>query len=150
MTDSSGRPFDSKSLAGKVLIVDFIYTQCPGPCPRMTSQMHKIQQEMSNSPGVQFVSISVDPDHDSPPVLDAFAHRFGGPAQNWIFLTGSASTVHQLAHEVFKVGDLIAVMDHSTKFIVVDKAGQIRGYYSTFDAEGIPSLVEDVRALERN
>ena len=148
MTDSSGHAFDSKSLRGKVWIADFIYTHCPGPCPRMTSQMHKLQQERAGDADVQFVSISVDPANDTPPVLDAFAHRFGGPASNWVFLTGPAPTVHELARDVFKVGDLIGIMDHSTKFIVVDKTGQIRGYYSTFDAEGIPTLMADVKALE--
>ena len=98
---------------------------------------------------MQLVSISVDPQHDSPPVLNDFAHRFGGPADNWVFLTGSPETVHLLAHEVFHVGDLISKMDHSTKFTLVDKQGNIRGYYSSVDADSIPTMLKDLAVLRK-
>lgn len=147
MTDSEGRVFDSKSLAGKVWVADFIYTTCPGPCPLMTSRMHKIEQQTKGERDVRLVSISVDPAHDTPPVLDKFAHRFGGPTRQWIFLTGSPATVHLLAFETFHVGDVIGKMDHSTKFSLVDKHGEIRGYYSTFDQDGMAALRKDVVAL---
>ena len=147
MTDSQGHAFDSASLFSKIWIADFIYTHCPGPCPRMTSQMHKLVGQLSADPNLRFVSISVDPQNDTAPVLNEFAHRFGGPTERWVFLTGKPELIHTLAHDVFRVGDLIGVMDHSTKFILVDQRGAIRGYYSTFDAEGIPKLVEDVKAL---
>jgi protein SCO1 len=147
MTDSAGHPFDSKQLAGKVWAVDFIYTHCPGPCPMMTSQMHRVEQKVRNESDVRLVSISVDPDRDTPPVLEAFARKFGGPTPQWVFLTGSPETVHLLAHDVFKVGDLIKTMDHSTKFMLVDKRGHLRGYYSTFDADGIDQMLKDIEAL---
>ena len=79
LTDSSGQPFHSKSLNGKVWIADFIYTNCPGPCPRMTSQMHGVERKIKGDDDVRIVSFSVDPARDSPPVLNDFAHRFGGP-----------------------------------------------------------------------
>ncbi len=147
MTDSEGHPFDSKQLSGKVWAVDFIYTNCPGPCPLMTSQMHRVEKKVNGESDVGLVSISVDPDRDTPPVLNAFAHKFGGPTPQWVFLTGSPDTVHLLAHDVFKVGDLIKRMDHSTRFMLVDKRGHVRGYYSTFDADGISSLERDMEAL---
>ena len=111
--------------------------------------MHKVEQQLNGQKDVWLVSISVDPQHDSPPVLNDFAQRFGGPADNWVFLTGSPETVHVLAHEVFHVGDLISKMDHSTKFTLVDKQGDIRGYYSSVDADGIPALLRDVAALRK-
>lgn len=147
MTDSQGRPFDSKLLKGKLWVADFIYTNCPGPCSRMSSEMHKVQQQVSGEKDLYLISISVDPQHDSAPVLDDFAHRFGGPAHDWIFLTGSPDTVHLLAHDVFHVGDLIGKMDHSTKFTLVDRQGNIRGYYSSTDADGIPGMLKDITAL---
>ncbi len=64
MTDSAGHAFDSRSLSGKVWIVDFIYTKCPAECPLMTARMHKVQQQVKNDKDLQFVSISVDPQHD--------------------------------------------------------------------------------------
>jgi protein SCO1 len=148
MTDSEGHPFDSAALSGKVWIADFIYTNCPGPCPRMTSQMHRLAQREKRDPDVRFVSISVDPEHDTPQVLDQYAHHFGGPTRQWLFLTGSRQTVHQLAFDTFHLGDVIGKMDHSTKFALVDKRGDIRGYYSTFDHDGLAALLKDVAALQ--
>jgi cytochrome oxidase Cu insertion factor (SCO1/SenC/PrrC family) len=153
MTDSQGHPFDSSELANKVWVVDFIYTNCPGPCPLMTSKMHrlaqqlKFEQQAKNDSDVRLVSISVDPARDTPAVLNAYAHHFGGPTPQWIFLTGTPDTVHLLAHDVFKVGDIISRMDHSTRFMVVDKKGDVRGYYSVFDQDGMQSLLRDVSAL---
>ena len=72
------------------------------------------------------------------------------PRSHWLFLTGAPDTLHNLARNVFMVGDLVGVMDHSTKFMVVDKKGRVRGYYSTFDPEGIKTLLHDVNALRRS
>ncbi|MBV9303244.1 MAG: SCO family protein [Acidobacteriaceae bacterium] len=149
MTDSEGHTFDSKALEGKVWIADFIYTSCPGPCPRMTSEMHKVQQQVRGKPDVKLVSISVDPEHDSPAVLHDYARRFGGPTDNWIFLTGSPETVHLLAYNVFHTGDVISKMDHSTKFALVDKHGTIRGYYSSLEPDSIAELLQDANALRK-
>jgi protein SCO1 len=149
LTDSRGRPFDGGSLNGKIWIVDFIYTQCPGPCPRMTSQMHAIEKRVKNSQDIRLISFTVDPAHDTPPVLNDYAHLFGGPTPQWYFLTGSPETLHQLARNVFMAGDLVGVMDHSTRFIVVDRERRIRGFYSTFDAGGISPLIDDVNVLRQ-
>lgn len=147
MTDSEGHRFDSAALGRKVWIADFIYTSCPGPCPRMTSEMHKVQEQVKAYDDVRLVSISVDPQHDSPAVLNDYAHRFGGPTDQWVFLTGSPATVHLLAYDAFHVGDVIDKMDHSTKFVLVDKSGNIRGYYSSFDPGDIAAMMRDVAAL---
>ena len=149
MIDSEGHPFDSSALAGKVWIADFIYTSCPGPCPRMTSQMHKLQQQLKSDGDVRLVSFSVDPQHDSPAVLNDFAHRFGGPADDWIFLTGSPDTVHLVAYKTFHTGDVIGNIDHSTKFVLVDKRGVIRGYYSSLEGDSIHALLGDLDVLRK-
>lgn len=151
MTKAQGQSFDSSVLHGTVWIADFIYTNCPGPCPMMTSRMHRLQERFKGDADVRFVSVSVDPANDTPAVLEAFAQRFGGPAPDWYFLTGSPRTVHLLAHDVFKVGDIIQNMDHSTKFMLVDKNGNLRGYYSSDDdpEAGIPALVHDAELLRR-
>ena len=149
MTDSEGHNFDSRALEGKVWIADFIYTNCPGPCPRMTSEMHKVQQQVKNDSDVLLVSISVDPEHDSPAVLNEYAHHFGGPANDWVFLTGSPETIHSLAYNVFHTGDVIGKMDHSTKFVAVDKQGRIRGYYSSLEPASIAEMLQDIKALRK-
>lgn len=149
MTDSQGRSFNQSSLPGKVWIVDFIYTSCPFECPTMTAKMHKVEQRVKHEKDVGLLSISVDPLHDTPPVLNQFAHRFGGPTDRWVFLTGTPPTVHLLAYETFHVGDVIGKIEHSTKFILVDKRSHIRGYYSSYAQDGIPALLKDLAALRR-
>lgn len=115
----------------------------------MTSRMHHLQRNLQSDRDVRLVSISVDPANDTPPVLNAFAQRFDGPAPDWYFLTGKPATVHLLAHDTFHVGDMIQNMDHSTKFMLVDKHGNIRGYYSSDEDEqsGVPALLHDIELL---
>src|ERR1700691_3602003 len=87
-----GQPFHSQVLAGKIWVADFIYTTCPGPCPRMTSQMREVQDAVLKIPdvgsNVRFVSFTVDPAEDTPPVLTAYAKTHGA-SSIWYFLTGS-------------------------------------------------------------
>jgi len=147
MTDSTGNTFHSKALAGKVWIADFIYTNCPAECPMMTSKMHAVQKHVTGQQDVRLISISVDPERDTPAVLQAFARRYDAPTEQWTFLTGTPETIHQVAYLTFHVGDVIGKIEHSTKFVLVDKRGHIRGYYSSFDAEGIPTMLKDASAL---
>jgi protein SCO1 len=149
MTDSAGRSFDSSALAGKVWVADFIYASCPAECPMMTSKMHWVAKQVQAENDVRLVSISVDPAHDTPPVLASFARRFGGPTPQWIFLTGSPATVHTLAYTTFHVGDVVDKINHSTKFVLVDKRGHLRGYYSTLDQDGLPAMLKDLAALRK-
>lgn len=145
-TDSQGKQFEAEQMDGKVWIVDFIYTNCPGPCPMMSSKMRQMEQKTGPS-GPMFLSVSVDPARDTPGVLNAFAHRFGAPNDRWFFLSGTPKTVHLLARETFKVGDVITVLDHSTKLILVDKKRDLRGYYSSFDPESVSTMLADADAL---
>lgn len=149
MTDSEGRTFDGNALLGKVWIADVIYTNCPAECPRMTSQMHKLEQQVKGNDEIRLVSVSVDPQRDTPPVLNSFAHRFGGPSKQWIFLTGSPESVHLIAYQTFHVGDVLGKIEHSTKFVLVDKRGHLRGYYSAFDQDDMSKLLQDAAALDR-
>jgi protein SCO1/2 len=149
MTDSNGHRFDRKMLSGAVWVVDFIYTNCPAECPRMTSKMHQIAEQIQGEDNVGLLSISVDPNRDTPAVLHNFAQRYGGATAQWHFVTGTAATVHLLAYTTFHVGDVIANMEHSTKFILVDKNGDIRGYYSSFDADSIKSMLKDIDTLRK-
>ena len=143
LTAQSGQEFHGRSLAGKIWVADFIFTTCPGPCPRMSAQMRRIQEARKK---VSLVSFTVDPDHDSPRVLAEYAGPFHADPARWVFLTGPRDTLHVLIRDTFKLGDVKGVMDHSTKFVLVDGQSQIRGYYSS-DAGGVAQLVADVRRL---
>lgn len=147
LTDSQGHPFDSNELKGKVWVVDFIYTNCPGPCPRMTSEMHKLSEKLKGNRDIRFVSISVDPSRDTPPVLNAYAHRFGGPTPQWTFLTGPQPTVDLLSVNTFHIGTVRNRLVHSTRFMLIDKSGHIRAYESVFDPDGFQKLQADAEAL---
>ncbi len=146
LTDQSNQSFDSASLKGKVWIADFMFTTCPGPCPRMSSQMHQVQNELEGQ-GIQLVSFTVDPEHDTPAALAAYSEKFKATPGVWHFLTGAQSDLNHLAKDVFKLGVVDGSLEHSTRFVLVDRSGQIRGYYLTSDAEAIPHLITDAKAL---
>ncbi len=144
-----GRPFHSAVLAGKIWVADFIYTTCPGPCPRMTSQMHQVQEAASKMPDVKLVSFTVDPARDTPPVLADYAKAHGASSEHWYFLTGPEATLQRLDRDDFKLGNLVASLEHSTRFVLVDGKSRIRGYYDTSQSGSIPRLIEDIYALAR-
>lgn len=149
LTAQTGQPFDSKTLKGNVWIADFIYTTCPGPCPRMTSQMRDVQKQLGGIDNLRFVSFTVDPENDTPPVLAAYAKTHSADTSTWYFLTGPRATIQKLDRKVFLLGDLNAAMQHSTRFVLVDQQGRVRGYYETSDEPNIPQLIRDARALSQ-
>lgn len=148
MTDAAGQVFHSSVLGGRVWVADFIYTNCPAECPMMSLKMKKFSEQVN--PDVRLLSISVDPEHDTPAALKVFASHYGAPTTQWTFLTGTPETVHLLAWSTFHVGDVIGKMQHSTKFALVDQKGFIRGYYSSFDPEGMRMLLHDVDSLRQD
>jgi protein SCO1 len=143
----NGQPFHSQELAGKIWVADFIYTTCPGPCPRMTSQMREVQDALSTIPDVRLVSFTIDPANDTPPVLAAYAKVHGASPAIWYFLTGPVPTLQMLDRDAFKLGNIDGTLEHSTRFVVVDRQGRIRGYYDTSEASSIQKVISDVRAL---
>jgi len=143
----NGQPFHSHSLAGKIWVADFIYTTCPGPCPRMTSQMREVQDALLQVPDVRLVSFTIDPANDTPQVLAAYAKVHGASPAMWYFLTGPIPTLQMLDRDAFKLGNIDGTLQHSTRFVVVDRQGRIRGYYDTSEASAIKKIISDVSAL---
>ncbi len=149
LTAQDGQPFHSSALAGKIWVADFIYTTCPGPCPRMTSQMHDVQDAIAKIPDVKLVSFTVDPATDTPPVLAQYAKVHGASAAHWYFLTGPVDTLQKLDRDAFKLGNVDETLQNSTRFVLVDRQGHIRGYYETSEASAIPKVIADVYELAR-
>jgi protein SCO1/2 len=149
LTAQDGQPFDSKVLTGKIWVADFIYTTCPGPCPRMTSQMHEVQNAILKMPDVKLVSFTVDPARDTPQVLAAYAKLHGASAEHWYFLTGPPATLQTLDRDTFKLGNIGPTLEHSTRFVLVDRQARIRGYYDTSESGAIRKLIENIHALAR-
>lgn len=147
LTDQFGKPFDSKThLNGRVWIANFMFTTCPGPCPRMSSQMHQVQKELEVE-GIRLVSFTVDPAHDTPEALLEYAQRFKASPGVWYFLTGSQADLNHLSKDVFKLGEVDGSLEHSTRFVLVDRRGRIRGYYSTVEPDAVASVIRDARLL---
>jgi protein SCO1/2 len=149
LVDQNGKPFDSGSLNGHVWVADFIYTTCKGPCPMMSSQMHQVQTRTAETPEVQLVSFTVDPAHDTPPVLAEYAAHFKYDPARWHFLTGQVERLNEVGLKGFKLNSVDGQLSHSTRFVVVDSAQRIRGYYLSSDDGFMTRLIHDVRQLER-
>ena len=132
LVNQSGRSVTRSDLLGHVIIVDFVFTRCQGPCPALSDQMARLQDAWFRLPEVKLVSISVDPEWDKPEVLSAYAERYGAKGSVWHFLTGEKSRVYDLIRNGFRAS--VEVTDgphqilHSTQLAVVDKRGRIRAY----------------------
>ena len=149
LVSQTGQPFDSKTLDGHVWVADFFFTTCTGPCPMMSARMRQLQDSTSETPGVLMVSMTVDPVHDTPPVLAGYARHFKQNQARWFFLTGDMDKLNDLGVHAFKLNSVDGSLTHSTRFVLVDGQRQIRGFYS-FDEDGfMRKLLHDVRQLER-
>ena len=149
LTAQKGDTFDSSVLAGKIWVADFFFTTCGGPCPRMTSQMHEIQNATWKIPDVKLVSFTVDPARDTPQQLAEYAHVHHASPDHWYFLTGSEAALNHLGLDVFKLNHVDKTLQHSTRFVLVDRQSHIRGYYDTTEPGAIAKIVADIHALGR-
>ena len=153
LVNQDGKNFGSAQLRGKIWIADFIYTTCPGPCPMISSRMSELQKPLEKT-DVHLVSFSVDPAKDTPQVLRGYAEKLQAEPGRWDFLTGPQSTIYNLSRNGFK----LAVSDgsedngipvHSTRMILVDRHGAIRGYYDAVEPDAVTKLVADTTHLLR-
>jgi len=149
LTAQTGLPFDRKALDGKIWVADFIFTHCTGPCPRMSSQMRRVQTAVEMLADVRLVSFTVDPDRDTPGVLTEYAQRFRAEPGRWFFLTGDAKRLDALDRRAFMLGNVDGSLQHSTRFVLVDRQGRIRGYYGTSEDDPTAHVIVDIRRLER-
>lgn len=151
LVDQNGRTASLKDLAGKVWVADFIFTNCAGTCPSMTTNMRKLQKVLPDE--IRMVSFSVDPARDTPSVLAQYAKHYAADEQRWVFLTGTREALYDLSIKGFKlaiddtIGTEAEPITHSTRFVLVDRHGQIRGYYSGTEDEGLKQLSEDAKGL---
>ena len=157
LVERSGRQATLSDLQGKIWIADFIYTNCPDTCPIQSAQMKEIQAEFIAEKDLRLVSITVDPERDTPKILSEYAHRFGADSERWLFLTGEKEAIYRLAQEGFRLGAVEiphekrpasgATHTHSQRFVLVDRKAQIRGYYPATDAEAMMRLRRDLKKL---
>ena len=152
LIDSQRQPVTRRSLEGSVWIADFIFTRCAGQCPVMSAQMAGLQRRFAGEPGLRFISMTVDPQHETPEVLAAYAGRCGADTRRWRFLTGDAHAIVRLSREGFHLGvsddgTPAEPITHSVRFVLVDQHGHLRGSYDATDAQAMARLIEDAHAL---
>jgi protein SCO1/2 len=150
LINQDGKNFGSADLRGKVWIADFVYSTCPGPCPMISSRMSELQKPLEKT-DVHLVSFTVDPAKDTPHVLHGYAEKLQAEPGRWDFLTGPQSTIYNLSRNGFKlaVGEEKGVPVHSTRMILVDRHGAIRGYYDAAEPDAVTKLVADTTHLLR-
>lgn len=150
--DFSGVNFDGSTITGeamkgKVWIAYFFFTSCSGPCPKMSSVASVLNDEYRRNSDFRIVSFTVDPRHDTPAVLQKYAVRYGATAAKWPFVRMSADSVSNLAVRGFMQS---ASPDdpslHGTKFMLVDRQGNIRGFFS-YEEQGVNDLRSAIDAL---
>jgi protein SCO1/2 len=143
----------STEMEGKVWVVDFFFTTCPTICPTMTKNMQKLNAATKDlHDELQFISISINPQHDTPSILKRYREHYKAAASNWQFLTGKEAETHQLGIENFQI---FAGRDeeseggyaHSGAFTLVDKEGYVRGVYLGTDEKQVIQLEKDIRKL---
>jgi len=119
--DTNFKTFSKKELEGKVWVIDFIFTTCAGPCPIMTQNLASIHRSYLLEKDVDLVTVTVNPDYDSPQVLKKYADKHQADTKSWHFLTGSKEAIHDLAYKGFKIGDQEKLILHSAKMALVDR-----------------------------
>jgi protein SCO1/2 len=161
LTDQAGRAFGTRELTGKVWVADFVFTACQEACPLLSQRMQELARRTRHlGPDFHLVSISVDPERDTPARLAEYAARYGANAVRWSFLTGPATAIEDAVTGGFKVGmgrELVTPpagqspdggasffqIFHGENIVLVDRALRIRGYFPA-TPEGLDRLVEAI------
>lgn len=145
---------DQNKVKGKVYVADFFFTTCPTICPKMTSQLKRLQVLTKDIPEIHFLSFSIDPEKDQPEVLRRYIEEYGVSQDNWDFLTGDEEATHELGVKGFLVHadsdeDAPGGFAHSPSLVLVDREGLIRGIYDGTSTEDVDLLNKDIRRLLR-
>ncbi len=157
LTNQEGAVFGSDQLKGRAYVAAFMFTRCPSICPRLTAAMKRVDALMQKeNKTLSLISISVDPEYDTPKQLSEYAKKHGADPSRWNFLTGDFKTIARTAEQGFKVA-LAGKIDqnqphlgitHASHLILVDGGGEIRGYFRTSDEDVDKQILVAVDTLE--
>jgi protein SCO1 len=159
LTNQSGHPVVRRDFSNFVSVVDIVFTRCAGPCPEMTRRMSQLQKDIPANLPVKLVTLTTDPEFDTPEVLKRYSERFKADDGRWWFLTGTKTDIARLAREGLKLvaeetkpeerqndADLFI---HSTVFVLLDKQGRLRGAIESTEPDFNARIQRAVRRLAR-
>ena len=152
-TNQLGKKVSMNDLNGKILVLDFFFTRCPTICPALAKSMKRLQDafKKNDTSIVQFLSVSIDPEHDSVPELRRFAERYKADNDTWWFVTGDKKEIYDFALHEIKASIADVNVDttfvHSDLFFVLDKERIVRGWYGGLDSNAQSKLVRDIPLL---
>jgi protein SCO1/2 len=165
LTNQDSQVTTLADLTNHVWVADIIFTRCAGPCPHMTGQMKSVEDRLPPDGGAKLVTLTTDPDYDSPAILKRYGQHYNADFSRWTFLTGTKGEVANLAAGSLKLGSTpVAAKDqlnpadlfiHTTIFVLVDKHARLRAVYQTggsdvdWENKVRPKLLADIRRLER-
>ena len=158
LTNQLGQTVTLNDVKNRVWIADVIFTRCPGPCPKMTEEMSKIQKAFPSETNLRFVTLTTDPEHDTPRRLQDYSEKFAADPARWHFLTGTKKELlANLAVGSLKLSALEKEKElqqdpndlfiHSTVFVLVDKTGEIRGFYESLEDGFQQKIQADIKSL---
>ncbi len=145
LTERSGKTIGTSDLMGQPYIASFFFSRCPGSCKQQNDQMRLLQQKYRDTP-IRLVSISVDPEADTPEVLDQYANSYGADKNKWLFFTGDINYIAKIAGEVFMLGQ-VREKSHPDRFCLVDATGKLVGKYNWHEAKELALLDEHVKEI---
>ncbi|AQG82088.1 SCO family protein [Spirosoma montaniterrae] len=156
LIDQNSDTVGQSLVEGKIYVASFFFTRCGTICPKISSQLTRVQSIFQKNPDILFLSHTVDPEHDRPEQLMAYAKRYEAIPGKWYFLTGTKTDIYELAmHGYFlpvvdaglKEGKPDETFIHSEKLVLVDKDGIVRGFYDGTDKKDVDRLVLEIRVL---
>ena len=145
--DQYDQIFSTNNLTGKITIADFFFTSCPLICPTMNRYMKQLNEFYTDTPNIQFLSISVDPNNDTKSVINNYIDVQGLKYSNWFFLESELESISELLEKGFLLSGDGLPGQHSTKFILINSNAQILGYYEPSDADEFSKLKSDATYL---
>lgn len=154
LINQENQTFTEKDIEGKICVVDFFFTACPGICPKMTKSMAGIQKEYINDDEIMLLSHSVTPEKDSVSALKQYAKKKKVNFKRWKLLTGSKAEIYELGRKYYFVEEDEGIKKndnvflHTENFVLIDKQRHIRGIYNGLDPNSILDLIRDIKVLK--
>jgi protein SCO1 len=154
LTNQQNEVFTEKDIEGKICVVDFFFTTCPGICPKLAHSMGDLQAKFLTDDRVLLLSHSVMPERDSVPVLQRYARDKGVKFSKWKLLTGSREVIYDLGRNYYFVEEdegvkrTSDVFLHTENFVLIDPNRHIRGIYNGLDPNSMASLIADIEVLK--